>query len=142
MSTQVLSPTSAIIEDQVRDDAQELLAQAHDRRIVGAKLVLDDGAEITVPQQLAELLSFVVSGVTQGSLSIRSMPDELTSSTAAQLIGVSRPTLMKLVENGDLASHKVGSHHRFALADVQALIAHRRAEQRTAFEALREIDAD
>ncbi|GGO66992.1 hypothetical protein GCM10010910_27740 [Microbacterium nanhaiense] len=141
MSTQVLSPTSAIIEDQVRDDAQELLSQAHDRRIVGAKLVLDDGTEITVPQQLSELLGFVVAGVTQGSLSIRSMPDELTSNTAAQLIGISRPTLMKIVGNGGLASHKVGSHHRFTLADVQSFIARRRADQHDAFEALREIDA-
>jgi excisionase family DNA binding protein len=142
MATQLLTKNAVLVENQVREDAQAVVEEVHDRRVTGATLVLDDGQEIVLSAHLVDAVRFVLSGLTQGDLSIRSMPDELTSTTAADLLGISRPTLMKLVADGELESHKVGSHHRFAYREVVDLGRRRRAAQRDAFAALRAFDEE
>ncbi|TFC50861.1 DNA-binding protein [Cryobacterium sp. TMT2-17-1] len=69
-----------------------------------------------------------------------SAPAEMTSTIATSVLGVSRPTLMKLVNDGLLPSHKVGAHHRFKHADVAKLAEVRRAARLEAFAKLRELD--
>ncbi|MEB0265077.1 TA system antitoxin ParD family protein [Cryobacterium sp. 10I5] len=65
---------------------------------------------------------------------------EMTSTTAASVLGVSRPTLMKIVNEGLLPSHKVGAHHLFKPADVAKLAEVRHADRLDAFAKLRELD--
>ncbi len=142
MATQLLTKNAVLVESHVREDAQAVVEEVHDRRVTGAKLVLDDGQEIDLSTHLVEAVRFVLSGLTQGDLSIRSVPEEITSTTAADLLGVSRPTLMKWVAGGELKSHRVGSHHRFIYRDVVALGRRRQAAQNEAFEALRAFDED
>ena len=142
MATQLLTKNAVLVESHVREDAQAVVEEVHDRHVTGAKLVLDDGQEIDLSAHLVDAVRFVLSGLTQGDLSIRSMPDELTTTTAADLLGVSRPTLMKLVAEGQLESHRVGSHHRFLYRDVLDLAERRQAAQRNAFEALRAFDEE
>ena len=62
-------------------------------------------------------------------MTLGSMPKELTTTAAAKLLGVSRPTLMKWVGEGRLASHKVGRHTRFESEDVLRLKEQRRRAQ-------------
>lgn len=68
------------------------------------------------------------------------VPEILTSTEAADLIGVSRPTLMKWARAGDIASFEVRSHTRFRTADVAAWMHKRATERAAAFEELRRID--
>ena len=46
------------------------------------------------------------------------MPSEVTTTTAASMLGMSRPTLMKHVRSGRISAHKVGSHHKLFSKDV------------------------
>ena len=86
------------------------------------------------------LLQQVLEAVAAGrEISISTVPVELTTSTAADLIGVSRPTLMKMVARGELSAHKVGSHTRLTSRDVFEFIRARQDRRRTAFDQLRDL---
>ena len=71
-------------------------------------------------------------------MTIRSMPDELTTTVAADLLGVSRPTLMKMIKEGELRSREVGTHRRIRSRDALELRDKRDASRKAAIARLRE----
>ena len=107
----------------------------------GATVVLRDadGEEIQLPDRIQHMLLATLASVAQtGEATIGQLPDELTSTVAAEVLNVSRPTLMKWTREGRINSFKVGSHARFKREDVLRLLAERMEERRVAFVALRE----
>ena len=61
---------------------------------------------------------------------------ELTTTEAANLLNVSRPHLVKLLKEGTIPHHKVGSHHRVYRRDVLAYKEARHAQADSALQAL------
>ena len=53
----------------------------------------------------------------------------LTSQEAADLLGVSRPHLAKLLDRGEIPSHKVGTHRRVLRTDVEVFAAQIRLQR-------------
>ncbi len=98
--------------------AQEFLLSA---RGLGrpALVVTDKGARLILPAELIDLFSGLLHDLVLGrSLRIEPLPEQLTTTQAAALLGISRPTLMKRVRDGRLPATKVGTHHRIATRDV------------------------
>lgn len=96
---------------------------------VRLKLVVGD-RETDLSDELTQLvLAALRCAGNRRTLTLGSMPKELTTTAAAKLLGVSRPTLMKWVGEGRLASHKVGRHTRFKSDDVLRFKKQRRRAQ-------------
>lgn len=84
-----------------------------------AILIGPDGTRLELPGEVFEVLREVVAALAQG-LAITVSPHEtvLSTSEAAQLLGVSRPTLVRLLESGEIPFDQPGRHRRVRLADV------------------------
>lgn len=110
----------------------------------GALAVERDGRPVLeVPPEIGKLLQQVLDVVARGgTVTIGSVPQVLTTSTAAGILGISRPTLMKMLNEGTIPSHMVGTHHRLKADDVFAALRARRARERAAFAELMELEGD
>lgn len=136
-ATSILRANDVLVDEVARKEAQAVSAEVKDRRLVGLKLQLDDGTELDVPEGLAETFHAVISGVANGRVQMKMTPTELTSTSAADVLGISRPTLLKMVDRGEISSRKVGSHRRFLADEVFALAELRREGKKQAFAELR-----
>jgi excisionase family DNA binding protein len=58
----------------------------------------------------------------------------LTTQEAAELLGISRPTLLRLLEDGEIPHEQRGRHRRVMLADLLAYQASMRRERREALD--------
>lgn len=97
----------------------------------------EDGASISLPDAAARPLLDLLSDLAEGrAVSVSDADEELTTREAAELLNVSRPHLTQLLKEGEIPSHKVGSHYRVYRRDVLAYKA-RRQEQ--AEEAMQEL---
>jgi excisionase family DNA binding protein len=100
----------------------------------------NDERSTPMPRELGVLPQQVLGAIGAGStLTVSAIPAELTTSASANLIGVSRPTLMKMISAGELPAHKVGSHTRLLSSNVFDFLRARRERQRAAFDALRDL---
>jgi len=98
-------------------------------------------ATLVVPAELVPLVTRVLQAVARGdSLSVVTFPEELSTAVAADQLGISRPTLMKLIAQGEIAAHKVGSHTRVKSSDVANFRKARLERQARAFQELQELD--
>lgn len=92
---------------------------------------------IRLPNDLAKVLREVLVNAAAGrSVSVIPSQAELTTQQAADILNVSRPHVVKLMNEGTLPGHKTGSHRRIYAADVQAYKHQRDIDARTAADEL------
>lgn len=118
--------------EQLADDVQTLRA-ALDSSSEEVKVTL------SLPRKSAEkVLALLDAERTTGAIVIP-LKDVLTTTEAAALLGVSRPTLMKLIDAGEIDHVKVGTHHRIPVQAILDFQRERRARREKAAEALAEF---
>lgn len=106
-----------------------------------------DGVEVRIPASAMEALRFVASAMAQGkAVTVAPHDAELTTQAAAELLGVSRPHLIKLLDRGDLPHHRTsedaGAHRRVLLRDVLAYRDARRDRRRSQLRELTRASQD
>lgn len=85
----------------------------------GTKLVSYDGYEVPLPPRVTEVLREALESYSEG-LEVIVAPKESSLSTqvAAEMLGISRPTVVRLVESGVLPYSMRGKHRRISLIDI------------------------
>ena len=84
-----------------------------------ARLVGPDGSQIDIPADLYSALRDVVVALSEGlAITIAPHNTMLTTQEAADLLNVSRPTLVRLLTDGAIAHTMRGRHRRVLLRDV------------------------
>lgn len=74
---------------------------------------------IKVPYKALKLLGDVLKAMGEGKpISIVPVATEVTTQKAAEILGCSRPHLVKLLESGQIEYVKVGKHRRIKFEDV------------------------
>lgn len=74
---------------------------------------------ITIPKKALSLLITILSNMSEGkSITIIPTDSEISTQQAADLLNVSRPHLVKLLENNTIPFKKVGSHRRVYIKDL------------------------
>ena len=74
---------------------------------------------MAIPASVRTLLVEIARNMEAGkAVSVVAEHHELTTQRAANILGVSRPFLVRILEDGKLAFHMVGSHRRVYLSDL------------------------
>ncbi|MBA3922572.1 MAG: helix-turn-helix domain-containing protein [Nostocaceae cyanobacterium] len=105
------------------------------------KLVSVDGSEqvLEVPPLALKLLLDILTHMGQDNqVSLIPQKSELTTREAAEILNVSRPFVVKLLETGAMSYHKVGRYRRINYDD---LMAYKQQSDRECLQALDELAA-
>lgn len=99
---------------------------------------------IELPRSVHRALTKVVAALRAGkAVTIAPQTMKLTTQQAADLLGVSRPTVVRLITDGTLPAERIGNRHRLLLDDVLAYREQRRNRQYEALAATAvDIDAE
>jgi excisionase family DNA binding protein len=101
-----------------------------ERRGVELHLAIGADTSIVVPQVLDSIVRMAARALSQGlAVSIVPQAHVLTTQQAAEILGMSRPTLVRLLESDALPFQKIGTHRRLLLDDVLRYREERRRAQ-------------
>lgn len=104
---------------------------------------IDEHDRIELPRSVHQALTKVVAALHAGkAVTIAPQTMKLTTQQAADLLGVSRPTVVRLITDGALPAERIGNRHRLLLDDVLSYREQRRSRQYEALAATAvDIDA-
>ena len=112
---------AARLRTRLRDFERSLVAKSDDQ----------DAEELEIPASVLAALRRIVEAMARGqAVTIMPLGKELTTQEAADLLHVSRPHLVKLLDRGEMPHHRVGSHRRVRIEDVLSYRERRAAQRR------------
>lgn len=115
------------IAHQDRHAAQNFMELLRSGAIESASLVVErsQGRSETVPisASLIEAIAEYVSLIPKSKqIGIFTDDPEVTPEQAAELLGMSRPTVVQRIRQGDIKARMVGAHHRILMSEVLAFL--------------------
>lgn len=123
--------------DLARDSATELSKLLANMPEADRARVQLDGIELILPRDALALLRDILTEMAQGNaVTLVPRHAELTTQEAADLLNVSRPHLIKLLEEGQIPFTRTGTHRRIRYEDLMAYKAERDRQSKEAMEEL------
>ncbi len=98
---------------------------------------LDDVPPLNLPPKVLRLFADMLGAMAQGK-AVTLVPKslEVTTQDAAMVLNVSRPYLIKLLDDGKIPFHKLGTHRRILLEDVMK---YKKERRQASLDALQEL---
>lgn len=98
--------------------------------------------QLTVPRETAEKILELLEAEGAAGAVVVPVREQFTTTEAAKMLGISRTTLMKMIDAGEIDSVKVASHHRIPAPAIQEYERSRGIVRGRAAEAMEEFAAD
>jgi excisionase family DNA binding protein len=119
----------------------ESLKENHSSPTVTVKL--EGGAEFEVPEFAFRFLFQLLQETAKGNaVTLIPVHSELTTLQAADILNVSRPYVVKLLESGEIPFHKRGRHRRIRFDDLMEYKKKDELEREKAFEEMVELSEE
>ncbi|HZU36889.1 MAG TPA: helix-turn-helix domain-containing protein [Gemmataceae bacterium] len=137
-SFETVAPTEADAQ-LARESSRKLAAHKLSKRASVRIQVLGDHEPemVALPASALRLLQHILTEMAQGNaVTLIPIHAELSTQQAADLLNVSRPFLVGLLESGQIPYRKVGTHRRVLFRDVMAYKQKNDAERLKALEEL------
>ncbi len=133
-----LLPPSEEESVQARESGRVLSAYVHRTGELKIEVGENDRREaVSLPARAVHLLMDLLTEMAEGNaVALLPMQTELTTQQAADILNVSRPYLVKLLDEGTIRHRRVGTHRRVLLGE---LLAYRRQKDREQMIALDEL---
>jgi len=128
-------PKTYVPDELEQDQIATFIKQMEQQFLTRTRTTLTsaDGDVVELPEKLFDVLRQVAESLAAGKgVSVIPQDMKLTTQGAADFLGVSRPTLIKLLESGAVPYEKVGRHRRVTLGDILEYRNQFRVERRTA----------
>lgn len=104
---------------------------------------IDGEVPVVLPRRAVQLLVDLLAQIANGNaVTLVPVHAQLTTQEAADLLNVSRPFLVKLIEAGEIPFQKVGTHRRLRADDVFAYRKAQEQRSRHALTALAQLDQE
>jgi len=96
-----------------------------------------DEVKISISRETAEWMSRIVDARVRGQEIVLTRGNaEVTPTEAAGLLGMSRPQVRKLMDEGKLDFRKVGTHHRIKVSSIRTFLDAEQAHMESGMEEL------
>ena len=96
------------------------ITRTYDAETESFEIVFPRGEKLVVPKAALTLFGTILEMLASGHpIHITPSDTEISTQKAAELLNVSRPYLVKLLERGEIPFRKVGSHRRLRIVDVE-----------------------
>ncbi|MDY7106480.1 MAG: helix-turn-helix domain-containing protein [Actinomycetota bacterium] len=142
--TNALSSAVQVKPASADRESAALVARAVQDDSTPVALRLPDGTAVPLPRALVEVLRASADELAEGH-AVTVLPSDvaLTPAEVAELLGVSRPFVVRLLDAGDIPSERLprSRHRRVLLSDAVAFQA-RRERRRAGRQALAEVVED
>jgi len=114
------------------------IRELHRMLKLGSPALLGPANErIDLPESVYHILKDVVANMMRGrTIFLTPQNNRLTTQAAANLLGCSRPHLVKLLDSGAIPFEKVGQHRRILMKDLTTYRKNRDAERKATLNAL------
>lgn len=123
------------------DDLTPTIAEQLARRLAASTTVSVGGLTVSLSAEARDALGQILTLVAAGTpVEVKPVTAWLTTSEAAAILHVSRPTLVHMLESGLIPYDQPGVHRRISRAAIDTFLAGRAEQRRAALQALAQAE--
>lgn len=127
-------------EAEMAKIASRVLARARDSSV---NVIVDGGETLTLPKSITGFLVHILTELSNGNMvDIVPVHAELTTQEAANHLNVSRPYLIKLLEDRKIPFSKVGTHRRIRYEDLSTFMDEQEKRREVAMTEIAALDQE